>query len=71
MLENLQERSPGGPRYKWEDNVKWILHEYDGGMDLFNWLRVRSHWWAFVNSHEPLGTIKAGHFLTKQATINF
>jgi len=23
----------GRPRHKWEDNIRWILRKWDGGMD--------------------------------------
>jgi hypothetical protein len=44
-------RPLGGPRRRWEDNIKMDLREI--GIDGANWVRLaqdRAQWWAFVNT---------------------
>jgi hypothetical protein len=44
-------RPLGGPRRRWEDNIKLDLREI--GIDGANWIRLaqdRVQWWAFVNT---------------------
>jgi hypothetical protein len=44
-------RPLGGPKRRWEDNIKMDLRET--GIDEANWIRLardRAQWWAFVNT---------------------
>jgi len=44
-------RPLGGPRRRWEDNIKVDLQEVGcGGMDWMELAQDRDRWWALVNA---------------------
>jgi len=44
-------RPLGGPRHRWEDNIKMDLQEMgQGDMDWINLAQVRDRWRALVNT---------------------
>jgi hypothetical protein len=48
---SIGKRPLGGPRYRWEDNIKMDVREI--GIDGANWIRLaqdRVRWRAFVNT---------------------
>jgi hypothetical protein len=55
-------RPPGGPRLRWEDNIKIGIQEVRcGGMD---WTGYRQMSGTCENGNEPSGSIKWGNILT-------
>jgi len=59
-------RPLGRPRRRWDDNIKMDLQEVGGGCG--EWMELaqdRDRWRAFCEyGNEPLGSKKAGNFLT-------
>jgi hypothetical protein len=54
-----EKRSLGGPRRRWEDNIKIYLLEVEcGGVDWIELAQDRDRWWAIVNA-----VIKCREFL--------
>ena len=46
----------GGPRHRWEDNIKMYLQEVGcGGTDWIELAQERDRWWAPVNAVMNLG----------------
>jgi hypothetical protein len=43
-------KPPGRPRRRWEDNIKIIFRNWDGGMDLIKLAEGRGRWQALVNA---------------------
>jgi hypothetical protein len=49
-------RKPGGirqlgrPRRRWEDNIKIMFKNWDGGTDRIDLAQYRGRWWAPVNA---------------------
>jgi len=43
-------RTLGGPRRRWEDNIKMDLWEVGSGGDWMGLAQDRNRWWALVNT---------------------
>jgi len=58
-------RPLGGPRHRWEDNIKMDLREVGGGGDWMELIQDRDRWRALVNTVMNLWVpyIKCGEFL--------
>jgi hypothetical protein len=51
LWENLREREKlGRPRMRWEDNIKMIFKNWDGGVDWIYLAQNRDRRWVFVNA---------------------
>ena len=59
-------RPLGGPRRRWDANIKMDVQEVGcGGMDWIELAQDRDRWWALVNAVMNLRVpLNAGNFLT-------
>jgi hypothetical protein len=64
LSEKLEgKRLFGRCRHRWGDNIRMDIREI--GWEGVHWIYLtqnRDQWWALVNSHEPLGSIKGREF---------
>jgi hypothetical protein len=47
-------RPLGRPRRRWEDKLKWIIRNSDGGMDWTDLVQDRDGWQTLVNAEMDL-----------------
>jgi hypothetical protein len=52
----------GRPRYRWDNNIKWILKKWDGAWTGLIWLRIGTGGGSCDCGNEPSGAIKYVEF---------